>query len=104
MNRIATDDGRLARGHRETIFGNSYSKIAYETTYVGAVNNAPILINKGTIPATIGPGRQKIPKSMTRYYPGGARAWLQSSNSLAPTPRLNSRVRCESGTMARFHK
>jgi len=53
----------------------SYSKIAYETTYVGADNNA-ILINKGTIPATIGPGEQKNSEINDALYPAGT-AWYR---------------------------
>jgi len=53
----------------------SYSKIAYETTYVGADNNA-ILINKGTIPATIGPGEQKKSEINDALYPAGT-AWYK---------------------------
>ena len=53
----------------------SYSKIAYETTYVGADNNA-ILINKGTILATIGPGEQKNSEISDALYPAGT-AWYK---------------------------
>jgi len=53
----------------------SYSKIVYETTYVGADNNA-ILINKGTIPATIGPGEQKNSEISDALYPAGT-AWYK---------------------------
>jgi len=53
----------------------SYSKIEYETTYVGADNNA-ILINKGAIPATIGPGEQKNSELNDALYPAGT-AWYK---------------------------
>jgi len=53
----------------------SYSKIAYETTYVGADNNA-ILINKGTIPATIGPGEQNNAEINDALYPAGT-SWYK---------------------------
>ncbi len=53
----------------------SYSKIAYETTYVGAGNNA-ILINKGTIPGTLGPGEQKNSEINDALYPAGT-AWYK---------------------------
>ncbi len=53
----------------------SYSKIQYETTYVGADNNA-ILINKGTIPATIGPGEQNNSEINDALYPAGT-AWYK---------------------------
>src|SRR5216684_8448276 len=53
----------------------SYSKIAYETSYVGAANNA-ILINKGTIPGTLGPGEQKNSEINDALYPAGT-AWYK---------------------------
>src|SRR6266571_7692768 len=53
----------------------SYGKIQYETSYVGADNNA-ILINKGTIPATIGPGEQKNSEINDALYPAGT-AWYR---------------------------
>jgi hypothetical protein len=48
----------------------SYSKIQYETTYVGANNNA-ILINKGTIAQSIAPGEQKNSEINDALYPAG---------------------------------
>jgi hypothetical protein len=48
----------------------SYSKIQYETTYVGANNNA-ILINKGTIAETIPAGEQKNLEINDALYPAG---------------------------------
>ena len=53
----------------------SYSKIAYETTYVGPDNNA-ILINKGTIPGTIGPGEQNSAEINDALYPAGT-SWYK---------------------------
>jgi hypothetical protein len=53
----------------------SYSKVQYETTYVGADNNA-ILVNKGTIPATIGPGEQNSSEINDALYPAGT-AWYK---------------------------
>ncbi len=53
----------------------SYSKIQYETSYVGADNNA-ILINKGTIPASIGPGEHKNSEINDALYPAGT-AWYK---------------------------
>jgi uncharacterized protein YpmB len=53
----------------------SYSRIEYETTYVGADNNA-ILINKGTIPATIGPGEKNNSEINDALYPAGT-AWYK---------------------------
>ncbi len=52
-----------------------YSKIEYETTYVGADNNA-ILINNGVIPATIGPGQQNNAEINDALYPAGT-AWYK---------------------------
>lgn len=54
---------------------NSYSNIQYETTYVGADNNA-ILINKGTIATTIAPGEQKNSEFNDALYPAGT-AWYR---------------------------
>ncbi|OLC93220.1 MAG: hypothetical protein DMG35_05330 [Acidobacteria bacterium] len=48
----------------------TYSKIQYETTYVGANNNA-ILINKGTIAQSIPPGEQKNSEINDALYPAG---------------------------------
>lgn len=53
----------------------SYSNIQYETTYVGADNNS-ILINKGTIAATIEPGGQKTSEINDALYPAGT-AWYK---------------------------
>jgi uncharacterized protein YpmB len=53
----------------------SYSKVQYETTYVGADNNA-ILVNKGTIPATIGPGEQNSSEINDALYPAGT-SWYK---------------------------
>jgi hypothetical protein len=53
----------------------SYSNIQYETTYVGADNNA-ILINKGTIATTIAPGEQKNSEISDALYPAGT-AWYK---------------------------
>jgi len=53
----------------------TYSNIQYETTYVGA-NNTAILINKGTIAATIEPGGQKNSEIDDALYPAGT-AWYK---------------------------
>jgi hypothetical protein len=53
----------------------TYSNIQYETTYVGANNNA-ILINKGTIPVSIEPGGQKNSEINDALYPAGT-AWYK---------------------------
>ncbi len=48
----------------------SYSNIQYETTYVGANNNA-LLINKGTIKGPIAPGDVKNSEINDALYPAG---------------------------------
>jgi len=48
----------------------TYSKIAYETTYVGA-NNAVILVNKGTLNKTLAPGDQENSEINDVLYPSG---------------------------------
>lgn len=48
----------------------TYSKIAYETTYVGA-NNTVILINKGTLNKTLAPGEQENSEINDVLYPNG---------------------------------
>jgi len=53
----------------------TYSSIEYETTYVGA-NNTAILINKGTINASIEPGGQKNSEIDDALYPAGT-AWYK---------------------------
>lgn len=53
----------------------SYSKIAYETTYVG-VDNKAILINKGTINETLAPGDRKTSEISDVLYPTGT-AWYK---------------------------
>lgn len=53
----------------------TYSSIEYETTYVGA-NNTAILINKGTINASIEPGGQKNSEIADAMYPAGT-AWYK---------------------------
>jgi len=59
--------------NKSTVY--SYSAIKYETTYVGADNNA-ILINKGTIAATLAPGEQKNSEISDALYPAGT-AWYK---------------------------
>jgi len=53
----------------------TYSNIQYETTYVGA-NNDAILINKGTISGAIEPGGQKSSEVNDALYPAGT-AWYK---------------------------
>lgn len=59
--------------NKSTVY--SYRKIQYETTYVGANNNA-ILINKGTIAETIPPGQLKNSEINDALYPAGT-AWYK---------------------------
>jgi len=53
----------------------TYSNVQYETTYVGADNNA-ILINKGTMPGTFAPGEQRNSEIKDAPYPAGT-AWYK---------------------------
>lgn len=53
----------------------TYSNIQYETTYVGA-NNDAILVNKGTIATSIEPGGQKNSEFSDALYPAGT-AWYK---------------------------
>ena len=53
----------------------AYSKIEYETTYVGSDNNA-ISVNKGTITTSIGPGEQRNAEIRDAQYPPGT-AWYK---------------------------
>src|SRR6202171_1035519 len=59
--------------NKSTVY--SYSGIKYETTYVGADNNA-LLINNGTIAATLAPGEQKNSEITAALYPAGT-AWYK---------------------------
>jgi hypothetical protein len=59
--------------NKSTVY--SYSNIQYETTYVGADNNA-ILINKGTIATAFAPGEQKNSEINDALYPAGT-AWYK---------------------------
>lgn len=53
----------------------SYSKIEYETTYVGADNKA-ILVNKGILPGALAPGEQKNSEINDAFYPAGT-SWYK---------------------------
>jgi hypothetical protein len=53
----------------------SYSNIKYETSYIG-VDNLAILVNQGTISATIGPGEQKKSEINDALYPSGT-SWYK---------------------------
>jgi hypothetical protein len=48
----------------------AYSEIMYETTYMDAANK-PLLVNKGRLPAGIGPGEQATPEIRDTLYPAG---------------------------------
>ena len=53
----------------------TYTKIEYETTYVGSDNNA-ISVNKGIIATSIGPGEQRNAEIRDAQYPPGT-AWYK---------------------------
>jgi hypothetical protein len=48
----------------------SYSKIKYETTYVGA-DNSVLMVNQGTIADTVGPGEQSTLQANDPLFPAG---------------------------------
>jgi cell division protein FtsI/penicillin-binding protein 2 len=48
----------------------SYSKIRYETTYVGA-DNRVLMVNQGTINDSVGPGEQSTLQANDPLYPPG---------------------------------
>jgi len=54
--------------NKSTVY--SYSNIKYETTYVGVDNNA-VLVNQGTLAATLAPGEQKNSQINDALYPAG---------------------------------
>jgi len=53
----------------------TYSKIQYETTYVGP-DNAALLVNKGTIPFNLAPGEEQNAQIRDVLYPAGT-AWYK---------------------------
>jgi hypothetical protein len=53
----------------------TYSKIQYETTYVGP-DNAALLVNKGTIPFNLAPGQEQNAQIRDVLYPAGT-AWYK---------------------------
>jgi hypothetical protein len=53
----------------------TYSKIEYETTYVGP-DNAALLVNKGTIPFNLAPGQEQNAQIRDVLYPAGT-AWYK---------------------------
>jgi hypothetical protein len=53
----------------------TYSAIKYETSYIGA-DNAPVLVNQGTIENSIGPGEEKKSEFRDALYPAGT-AWYK---------------------------
>jgi hypothetical protein len=48
----------------------TYSKIAYETTYIGANDNV-LLVNHGTMNLTLGPGEDQSTQFRDALYPDG---------------------------------
>lgn len=52
----------------------TYSKIAYETTYVGASDNV-LLVNHGTMNLTLGPGEDQSTQFRDTLYPEGTRIY-----------------------------
>jgi hypothetical protein len=53
----------------------TYSDIHYETSYIAA-DNTPVLINQGTLSATLGPGEQTTSDIRDALYPAGT-AWYK---------------------------
>jgi hypothetical protein len=53
----------------------TYSKIQYETTYVGP-DNAALLVNKGTVPFNLAPGEEQNAQIRDVLYPAGT-AWYK---------------------------
>ena len=64
----------------------SYSEIKYEASYIGA-NNRPLLINTGTISATIEPGDQKTSELRDALYPAGTSWYKFRITGATPTAR-----------------
>ncbi len=60
-------------GNKSKVY--TYSKIAYETTYVGP-DNAALLVNKGTIPFNLAPGEEQNAQIRDVLYPAGT-AWYK---------------------------
>ena len=58
----------LAIENRSKVY--TYSEIQYETTYLDA-NSKPILVNKGTITASVDPGEQYRSELRDALYPSG---------------------------------
>jgi hypothetical protein len=55
--------------------GYGYSKIQYETTYVGADGHL-LMTNKGTLPDAFGPGEQKNCTVNDPLYPAGTARYM----------------------------
>jgi hypothetical protein len=53
----------------------TYSRIQYETTYVGP-DNAALLVNKGTIPFNLAPGEEQNAQIRDVLYPAGT-SWYK---------------------------
>jgi hypothetical protein len=66
--------------------GYSYSKIQYETTYIGG-DDRVLMQNHGTIADTIGPGEQKSIQANDPLYPAGtARYRMKITGATSSTP------------------
>jgi hypothetical protein len=66
--------------------GYGYSNIKYETTYIGA-DDKVLMVNRGTIAGTIGPGEQKSVQANDPLYPAGtARYRMKITGATPATP------------------
>ena len=64
----------------------SYSDIKYEASYIGA-DNRPLLVNQGTIAASIEPGDQKTSELRDALYPAGTSWYKFRITGATPTAR-----------------
>jgi hypothetical protein len=62
----------------------AYSEITYETTYMDAASK-PLLVNKGRLPAGIGPGEQATPEIRDTLYPTGTVLYKFKITEAKPT-------------------
>jgi type II secretory pathway pseudopilin PulG len=63
--------------------GYSYSNIAYETTYIAA-DGQVLMINKGTVADSIGPGEQKGITAHDPLYPAGTARYMMKITGATP--------------------
>ena len=61
----------------------SYGGIKYETTYVGS-DGTVLMVNKGTIAETIGPGEQKSLTANDPLYPTGVARYMMKITGATP--------------------